>query len=166
MFRESVRTTQEEHRVSLERRITKCCSENRAEHTSTPRGQKAQVLNVQTRLCALRDQKYVSELFKFLWNPTFRRIPLVGVLWSLITFNFTEQASIAVMHDTRIRNVLGSSPGRTSSALTEASRDIPQPLQANSGIVPQLGRDLFFPNPFLFLPFDTVYCHVFGLLRD
>jgi hypothetical protein len=79
-----------------------------------------------------------------------------------LTFNFTEQASVAVTLDTLIRDVFSSNPGRTSAALTEASRDTPQSLQANSRIVPQLGHYLFLPNPFLFLPFDAIYCHVLG----
>jgi hypothetical protein len=74
-----------------------------------------------------------------------------------LTFIFTEQASIAVSLETCIWDVLGSNLGWTSAALTEAFRDIPQSLQANSGIVPRLGRELLLPNPLIFAFHESSY---------
>jgi hypothetical protein len=46
-----------------------------------------------------------------------------------------------------IRQVLSSNLGRDIAILTEIYRQFPQSLQANVGIVPQLGQDRVLPNP-------------------
>jgi hypothetical protein len=61
-----------------------------------------------------------------------------------------KQVGSAVMLQTHIQEVFGLNLRGTPATLTEVCHGFRQSLQANTGIVYQLGHDCFLPNPFKF----------------
>jgi hypothetical protein len=70
--------------------------------------------------------------------------------WRYSSTHPTEHANVSVILYTRIEVVLGSNFSLFTDNPHDV-RDLPQSLQANAEIVPQIYHDSFLPNPFQFI---------------